>query len=120
MLILNLYFCIGSCLFLGRYFRLKKKHDLVKTEKSRYFRYFPNRRLECKTVYIFLITYKFKIQFLGRKIYREKNFDLFFKTIIGSNISILMFILVENKISYNLAYEYFNKTLTCDCKIILN
>ena len=31
-----------------------------------------------------------------------------------------MFILVENKISYDLVYEYFNKSFTCDCKIILN
>jgi len=57
MLILNIYFCIGSCIFLGRY---------------------------------------------------------------GSNIGTLMFILVENKISYNLVYEYFNKSFTCDWKIILN
>ncbi len=31
-----------------------------------------------------------------------------------------MFILVDNKISYNLVYEYFNKSFTYDCKIILN
>ncbi len=31
-----------------------------------------------------------------------------------------MFILVENKISYNLVYEYLNKSFTCECKIILN
>ncbi len=31
-----------------------------------------------------------------------------------------MFFRVDNKISYNLVYEYFNKSFTCDCKIILN
>ncbi len=31
-----------------------------------------------------------------------------------------MFILVENQVCYNLVYEYFNKSFTCDCQIILN
>ena len=73
---------------------------------------------------IFLIMYKFKIKFLRPKILGkicgEKNFDLFFLNNNGSNIGILMFILVENKISYNLINEYFNKSFTCDCKTISN
>ena len=72
----------------------------------------------------FLIRNKIKIKFLGLKVLDkicgEKNFDLFFLTINGSNTGTLMFILVENTISYNLVYEYFNKSFTCDCKIILN
>ena len=68
----------------------------------------------------FLIRYKFKIKFLGPKILGkicgENNSDLFFQTINGSNIGLLMFILVENKISYNLVIEYFNKSFTCDLK----
>jgi hypothetical protein len=70
----------------------------------------------CKISY-FLLRYKLKVKFLGPKICGIKSFHLFFN---GLNIGILMLILVENKISYNLVYEYFNKTLTCDCKIILN
>jgi hypothetical protein len=48
----------------------------------------------------FLIRYKFYIKFVGTKIWgkicREKNFDKFYKTLSGSNIGMLVFILEEN------------------------
>ena len=70
----------------------------------------------------FLIRYKFYIKFLGPKISgkicREKISITFFKTINGLNIGILNIFIEENEVSYNLVYENFNKSSTCDCKII--
>ena len=45
-------------------------------------------------------------------IHNQINFDSFFKTINGSNIVKLVFILVENQISYNLVYQYFDRSFT--------
>ncbi len=121
---------------------LNEKSDL--TENSRYFDIFRTKSWNVKIyTYIesahkdlqndmhindnciisnFLIWYKFWIKFLGPKIlgqiWREKNFDIFLKTINISYIGIIMFILVENKVIYILVYKYFNKSFKCSCKLI--